>query len=179
MFKHTISELKEALVCLQAGQVTLPYPFQPHPPEEGFRGKPVLNVRKCMACGACANACPARLISLIDLDGVRALHFELARCTYCGNCRDACPQEAIEMSPQFELSTITPDDLTIHAEFKLVKCRECGATVGTQRMLDVVRAKLDAADDLHLEDRAYLGLCLNCKRTASIHSPALRLEVVP
>ena len=33
MFKHTISELKEALVCLQAGQVTLAYPFQPHPAE--------------------------------------------------------------------------------------------------------------------------------------------------
>ena len=179
MFKHAISELKEALVCLQAGQVTLPYPFQPHPPEEGFRGKPVLNVRKCMACGACANACPSRLISLTDGDGVRALHFELARCTYCGNCRDVCPQEAIEMSSQFELSTAAIEDLQIHAEFKLATCRECGAPIGTQRQVGVVREKIAAAEGLHMAETAYLDLCVACKRKAFLHTPALTLEVAP
>ncbi len=178
MLKHTISELKEALICLEAGQVTLPYPFAPHPPGENFRGKPVLNTRKCMSCGACGNACPSRLITISDKDSIRTLHFELTRCTYCGNCRDACPQEAIELTSQFELSTATPADLTINAEFKLVTCRECGTVIGTERQVDLVREKLGASQ-LELPDTSYLDLCIVCKRKAFIHSHALVLEVTP
>jgi hydrogenase-4 component H len=178
MFKHTISELKEALVCLEAGQVTLGYPFVPHPADENFRGKPTLNIRKCMSCGACGNACPARLITITDHDGMRSLHFELSRCTYCGNCRDACPQEAITLTSQFELSTTTPEDLVIHADFNLVTCRECGQVIGTQRQVDLVREKLSTSDRVHLADLAYLDLCIECKRKAFIHAPDLTLEVV-
>lgn len=178
MFKHTISELKEALICLQAGQVTLGYPFEPHPADENFRGRPVLNVRKCMSCGACANACPARLITITDHDGIRTLSFELSRCTYCAQCRDFCPQEAIELTSQFELSTATPSDLHIHADFKLVLCRECGEVVGTQRQVDLVREKLGASN-MQLPDLSYLDLCITCKRKAFIRTPALALEVVP
>ena len=160
MFRHTISELKEALVCLKAGQVTLHYPFEPHPVEETFRGRPVLNTRKCMCCGACANACPARLITLTDKDGIRTLHFELGRCTYCGNCRDVCPQEAIEMSTQ------------------LLTCRECGAVVGTQREVDVVREKLSGSP-VRTNYADYFDLCITCRRKQAIHTPSLAVEVVP
>ena len=178
MFKHTISELKEALVCLQAGQVTLPYPFQPHPVEETFRGRPVLDTHQCMGCGACANACPSRLISLTDANGKRSLHFDLARCTYCGNCSDACPQEALALSTQFETSTANPDDLAIHAEFILLTCRDCGAVVGTQREVDVVREKLRGSP-IHSNYAEYFDLCLTCRRKYAIHTPSLMLEVVP
>lgn len=178
MFKHIISELKEALVCLQAGQVTLAYPFQPHPPGGEFRGKPVLDVDKCIGCGACANACPARLITLDDVNGYRTLHFELGRCTYCASCRDVCPQQALRMSPQFELSTSSLEDLQIYVQFKLVLCRSCGEAVGTQRSVNLVNDKL-AASELHQDDRDYLDLCIACKRKLAIHTPSLNLEVVP
>jgi hydrogenase-4 component H len=179
MFKHTISELKEALVCLEAGQVTLPYPFQPHPADGNFRGKPVLNTRKCMSCGACGNSCPSRLISISDVGRVRTLRFELARCTYCGNCRDACPQEAISLSAQFELSTADPQDLIIRADFNLTCCRNCGAPIGTQRQVDLVRDKIRASPDLQMTDLGYLELCTRCRRGAFIHNPALSVEVSP
>ena len=178
MFKHTISELKEALVCLQAGQVTMHYPFEPSVVADTFRGLPVLNTRNCMCCGACANTCPARLITLTDCNGIRALHFDLGRCTYCGNCRDACPQEAIEMSAQFETSTPNPDDLVIHAEFCLQTCRECGTVVGTQREVNVVQEKLSNSPVVS-NYAAYFDLCLTCRRKQAIHTPFLTLEVVP
>jgi len=178
MFKHTISELKEALICLQAGQVTLGYPFEPHPADENVRGRPKLNTRKCMSCGACANACPSRLITITDQGSVRTLRFELGRCTYCAKCRDFCPQEAIELTSQFELSTASPEDLVINAEFNLALCRECGQVIGTERQIGLVREKL-VASHLHLPDLSFLDLCIDCKRKAFIHSPALMQEVTP
>ncbi len=178
MFKHTVSELKEALVCLRAGQVTLPYPFQPHPPEEGFRGLPSLDPAHCVGCGACANACPARLILVSDAGRYRTLDFKLGRCTYCASCRDVCPQQAITMTSQFELSTTMLDDLNIRVQLKLVRCRNCGDVVSTQRMVNLVKEKLDTSD-LNMENTAYLDLCLDCKRQAAISTPSLIMEVLP
>jgi len=124
------------------------------------------------------NACPARLITLTDSDGIRALHFELGRCTYCGNCRDVCPQEAIEMSTQFETSTANPEDLVIHAEFYLQTCRECGAVIATQREVDLGHAKVSNGQE-HTNYAGYFDLCITCRRKQAIHAPSLTLEVVP
>lgn len=176
MFKHTISELKEALVCLQAGQVTLPYPYQPHPAAGAYRGKPVLDMMRCVGCGACANVCPPRLISLEDAGEYRSIRFELGRCTYCGSCQEACPAQAVTLSPQFELATGSTDDLTIHLKLNLVKCRSCGAVVGTRRAVNRVQAALV---ELTGEEVAWLDLCLACKRKAAMHTPELALEVNP
>ena len=34
-----LAKLRETWICLKAGRVTLPYPFAPHEPAAGFRGK--------------------------------------------------------------------------------------------------------------------------------------------
>lgn len=177
MFKHTISELKEALFCLRAGQVTLDYPFGPHPPEPNFRGKPGLDVEKCIGCGACANACPPRLITLHDEDGYRTLDFNLARCTYCARCRDVCPQEALTMTDEFETATPSPDDLRITFKLKLVRCRECGAVVATQRSVNKVLAEVPEQMGLAAEAMDWLDLCLQCKREKALQNAVLATEV--
>ena len=176
MFTHTISELKEALVCLTAGQVTLKYPFQPHPPEENFRGKPVVDFSCCIGCGACANACPARLIKFQDEDGYRQITFDLGRCTYCGSCRDVCPEQAIAMSPQFETATVSKDDLIIRLKLKLVKCRLCGQVVTTQRIVNKVVAILN--ETAHEQSQTEnVNLCLQCKRKQALKTPVFLQEV--
>jgi hydrogenase-4 component H len=173
MFKHTISELKEALVCLEAGQVTLKYPFEPHAPDANFRGKVEIDTALCVGCGACANACPATLISVNDAEAGRTLHFELGRCTFCAACRDVCPQKAITLTPQFETATPNISDLQIRFVFKLVHCRECGRVVNTRRAVNLVREQL--GQDYGGLD--WLDLCPDCRRKMALQTPDLVLEV--
>ena len=43
-----LSKLKEALICLKAGRVTLTYPFKPAPQvAPNFRGKLTIDIEKC------------------------------------------------------------------------------------------------------------------------------------
>ena len=173
MFKHVISELKETLVCLQPGRVTLGYPFEPHPPLGEFRGLPTVDFESCIGCGACANACPPRLITLQDENDCRRITFELSRCTYCARCRDVCPEEAIVMSPAFE--TATPDlcDLRIELQLQIVRCRECGEVIGTRRAMERVKEILAREASLNLDETNWSSLCVQCRRQASLLTPAL------
>ena len=98
-----LSKLKETLVCLKAGRVTLPYPAQAQPVPENFRGRPIFDAVKCIGCAGCANNCPAREILVFDVcQEIRILQYLGRRCTYCGRCADVCPEKAITMSKEFE-----------------------------------------------------------------------------
>ena len=100
------SKLKEAVFCLKAGKVTLPYPAKAEPVPERFRGRPVFDGSKCIGCAGCANNCPAREILLFDkCQEIRILEYLGRRCTYCGRCADMCPEKAVTMSHEFENAT--------------------------------------------------------------------------
>ena len=61
---------------------------------EGISPDPEIVYRqgRCLACGACARACPRQAISLADGRIVRIAE----RCRLCGACVEACPSRAIE-----------------------------------------------------------------------------------
>ena len=138
ILKTLWSKIKEAIIALTPGRVTLPYPFAPHDPEEGFRGLPHVDVNRCIGCGGCANACPARCIRVVDEDqSKRVLVFLHERCTYCGRCAEVCPVDAIEMSKQFELATDDPhDDLVGEYHIFMGPCKRCGRCFETGSALD-------------------------------------------
>lgn len=122
-----LSKLREALICLKAGRVTLPYPFKPHDPEPGFRGKIAVDAEKCFGCGGCANVCPAGVILLHDPDQyTRTLEFFWRRCTYCGRCEEVCPEDAITLSQQFETATNQEQDMYIKLDVFMGPCQRCG-----------------------------------------------------
>ncbi|MFP4249931.1 MAG: 4Fe-4S dicluster domain-containing protein [Armatimonadota bacterium] len=138
ILKTIWSKIKEAIIALAPGRVTLPYPFAPRDPGEGFRGLPHVDVNRCIGCGGCANVCPARCIRVVDeSQSERVLVFLHERCTFCGRCAEVCPVDAIEMSKEFELSTDDPhDDLVGEYHIFMGPCERCGRCFETTSALD-------------------------------------------
>ncbi|MFB0524858.1 MAG: 4Fe-4S dicluster domain-containing protein [Phycisphaerae bacterium] len=132
-----VSKLKQALICLKAGRVTLPYPYEPSPPPEGFRGKLKVDIDKCIGCAGCANVCPSRAIEVTDFgEGWRRIQFHLTRCISCGRCEEVCPEEAVKLTNQFELSTNAKEDLAVAIEVYMDTCQRCTRCFKPQHPLD-------------------------------------------
>jgi NADH-quinone oxidoreductase subunit I len=67
---------------------------------------------KCVACFLCATACPAHCIDILAAESPwpdrekYPQHFTIdeLRCIFCGMCQEACPVDAIELTPLYDLS---------------------------------------------------------------------------
>ncbi len=138
MLKMILSKIREAILALTAGRVTLPYPFKPHDPEGEFRGYPSVDVDKCIGCGGCAAVCPARCIKINDIDQTtRRITRLLERCVFCGRCAEVCPEDAIEMTKQYELSADDVRNELVHeCEIFMATCNRCGRCYEPPTVLD-------------------------------------------
>jgi hydrogenase-4 component H len=158
-----LSKLKEAIVCLKAGRVTLPYPAQAQPVPQNFRGRPLFNVNKCTGCGGCANNCPAREILVFDVcQEIRILKYLGRRCAYCGRCADLCPEKAITMSHEFENATNSIGDIGQKLDLFMSTCQRCGRCFKEPTPLEQLKMKGYRFDDLENErwifrSQSYLG----------------------
>ena len=147
-----LSKINETIICLKAGKVTLPYPSQPEPVPERFRGRPIFNAAKCIGCGGCANNCPAREILVTDLcQEIRVIKYLGRRCTYCGRCADVCPEKAITMSKEYENATNAIGDIQQHLELFMSTCQRCGRCFKETTPLDQLKLKGYRFDDLQNE----------------------------
>ena len=157
-----LSKLKETVICLRAGKVTLPYPTKAAPVPERFRGRPILNAAKCIGCAGCANNCPAREILVYDVcQEVRILKYLGRRCTYCGRCADVCPEKAITMSHEYENATNNIGDIQQRLDLFMSTCQRCGRCFKEPNPLEQLKLKGYRFDDLQNErwiyrSRAYL-----------------------
>lgn len=88
-------------------------------------GVAYIDIDKCVACGACAEECPKKIIKILPLKskytitcksvekGKVTRHDCLVGCIGCGICAKACPKDAIKISDN--LAVIDPN-----------KCVNCG-----------------------------------------------------
>lgn len=147
-----LSKLKEAMVGLKAGCVTLDYPAQPRPVAENFRGRPIFDAQKCIGCAGCANNCPAREILVFDVcQEIRILKYLGRRCTYCGRCADVCPEKAITMSLEYETATNQIGDLRQRLDLFMSACQRCGRCFKETSPLEKLKLTGYRFDDLENE----------------------------
>jgi hydrogenase-4 component H len=144
-----LSKLREAIVGLKAGRVTLSYPARPQPVPPNFRGRPIFDAAKCIGCAGCANNCPAREILVFDVcQEVRILKYLGRRCTYCGRCADVCPEKAITMSHEFETATNAITDTQQQLDLFMSTCQRCGRCFQEPSPLEQLKQKGYRFDDL-------------------------------
>ncbi|MBI2831645.1 MAG: (2Fe-2S)-binding protein [Chloroflexi bacterium] len=97
---------------------------------------------KCILCGLCARACDevvgASAISLVNrgVDRQMATPFfdASATCIACGSCAFVCPTGAIKCEDIGDTRKLTMPNIT--QEFRLAKCKACGAYWAPERQVD-------------------------------------------
>ncbi|MDR2503488.1 MAG: hydrogenase 4 subunit H [Deltaproteobacteria bacterium] len=161
--------LKLLKIVKDAGEVTIKYPFAPANFTPAFRGKPEYNPAQCIACSACAVACPANALTVeTDLEkGTLTWQFFVGRCIYCGRCEEVCPTRAIVLSQNFELAVFNKEDLYERATFKLCHCLECGRPFAPQKQIDyalALTAQAGAGADEMETLKIQFAICPECKR---------------
>jgi len=147
--KPKLRELKEAIRALVSRPYTSRYPFEPHVPPDGFRGKPEFDEDGCVGCGACAEVCPAVAITVTDQAEAdppkRRLELRYDKCIFCGQCELNCTtKEGIRLTKTFDMSTPDRSECQVSIEHDLVVCEVCGAIVGARKHLRWVAEQLGA-----------------------------------
>jgi len=102
--------------------ITVQYPEQRLTPAPRFRGNMLVwDEEACIACRACARACPVSIIDIETSKGdkglvVEKLEIDFGRCLFCGLCVEACPKEALFMSRDYEQASYRREQLVVNKE---------------------------------------------------------------
>ncbi len=140
-------------------RVTEKYPFEPIELPEDFRGKPEINPEYCIGCVACARVCPPNAITFQDdkEKGFRRLQVFIGRCIFCGRCQEVCPVGAIKLTKEFELATLSEEDLYQVVELELARCLICGKPFVPYKYVQYLREKMEDVQTYELL------ICPDCK----------------
>ena len=159
--------LKLWKMARQAGDSTVAYPAAPFETNKDMRGKPEHDAVRCIACGACAVACPANAIRMETNLDAQTITWSInyGRCIFCGRCEEQCPMEAIRLTQEFELAVMSKDDLTEKSVYAIQCCSECGEPFAPRKEVEYATRLLAQAGGMEAADAAELcGVCPTCKR---------------
>jgi NADH-quinone oxidoreductase subunit I len=100
-------------------EVTRLYPEKIMDLPDAERGVHVLEIRKCIGCGACVRICPNDCVKLVDYKRGNPIknkklqypQIDYGRCMFCGLCVDDCPASCLIMSKAFEIAGWERDDI--------------------------------------------------------------------
>jgi hydrogenase-4 component H len=160
--------LKTIRNILKTGNATIGYPFTPLERPKDVRGKPEHESLNCIACAACATACPPNAIQMqVDLAaGTISWSINYGRCIFCGRCEEVCPTKALRLSEEFELAVFNKSDFEEICIYELQACDACGAYYASSKEIDYARrvlGKAVAEDDDTKRSLELLTVCPACR----------------
>ncbi len=162
--------LKTLQNIIKTGDATVKYPFAPLKTAPNMRGKPEHDLERCIACAACAVACPPNAIQMsTDLrKGTITWSIDYGRCIFCGRCEEVCPLEAIKLGSEFELAVMSKADLSETCTYRLQACSECGLFFAPSKEVDYAARLLAKAESGPGVPEALelMSVCPRCKRRA-------------
>ena len=157
--------LKTLKGILKTGDATVRYPFAPIEQAPDVRGKPEHDAPNCIACAACAVACPPNAIQMkVDVHaGTVTWTINYGRCIFCGRCEEVCPVDAIRLGSEFELAVMSKADLQDSCTYRLQRCSDCGEYFASRKEVEYVAAVLDRIGG-HGASGDSIDRCLSCKQ---------------
>jgi hydrogenase-4 component H len=137
---------------------TVQYPAQKVKTPERFRGM-IEITDACVACGACAAACPAKCIKFDR----KSLSYWLPHCIFCGRCADVCPVDSVKFTHNYEEAR---EDKELYAGrvYEMAKCTACG-----KETMPLVQKKY--LIDVKKMSAELFSLCPECKVKKGPASP--------
>jgi hydrogenase-4 component H len=179
--------LKTIKEILRTGDATTQYPAAPLHQYDHYRGKPEHNLENCIACAACAVACPPNAIQMkIDpKGGTTTWSINFGRCIFCGRCEEVCPTKAIVLTKEFELAVFDKNDLEQTATYPLQACSVCGKYYAPAKEVDYASRIIAQSagesgggdDDAQLALK-YIGMCPDCRREADAKRAKARVDAM-
>jgi Ni,Fe-hydrogenase III small subunit/formate hydrogenlyase subunit 6/NADH:ubiquinone oxidoreductase subunit I len=103
----------------RVGMATKDYPQVSARIAEQFRGRPVFDLAAWRDARPAAAACPTGAIKSGDHGIVRSVAIDYGRCIFCGECAAASDDAGVRMSKEFELATMSREELVLTAQFSL------------------------------------------------------------
>jgi NADH-quinone oxidoreductase subunit I len=111
--------------------MTLVFPKEKLPFLEGYRGRQILDMEKCIGCSRCAKACPNLAIEMVERPSKtedtnsnekskkkipKYPQINLGKCCFCGLCAENCPKDALTMSVEQMICVLEKDDVVYTPE---------------------------------------------------------------
>lgn len=100
-----------AVIHIFKYRFTVKYPYEVVKPSDTWRGRPKLDMDRCIGCGVCAKACLNTALMMVQIEERKFPQFDAGKCCFCGLCADSCPKLALEMTREYEISEYTRDGL--------------------------------------------------------------------
>ncbi|MGC8558113.1 MAG: 4Fe-4S dicluster domain-containing protein [Nitrososphaeria archaeon] len=111
----------------------------------------------CTMCESCARWCPTSALRIETKDGKSALTFDPESCTGCKICVNVCPAPGNSGEGKAVRVRRAKSERKTLVEDYVVRCRICGAPVGSRRSLDHVKAVMEGRG-MQVDDE-WLELC--------------------
>ncbi len=183
---------------------TVLYPYQKLELPIGYRGKHIVDFKRCIGCSNCVQICPNDCMWMEKLEDpelgkIERPGVDYGRCLFCGLCVEVCPTVAIHESVEFELAhhersklKYGPKELrddTFGEKVKeerqkrllpvldMSKCTSCEKCAGECPEMAIAMMPIEGVG--RSKPEINLGKCTSCKKCETVcPEQALKMEEV-